>query len=101
AVLALTFIFIFYVAGITAPLLTATGVIPHYSKQDLENAEKGPTLDHPFGTDRLGRDQLSRAVWGAQTTVIITVATLVTGGLFLSVGLGLLSGYVGGWVDTA
>ena len=55
---------------------------------------------HPFGTDRLGRDQLSRAIWASQTTVIVTVATLATGGLVLAVGLGLLSGYVGGWVDT-
>lgn len=39
-------------------------------------------------------------IWAAQTTVIVTLATLLTGGLILTVGLGLLSGYVGGWVDT-
>jgi ABC-type dipeptide/oligopeptide/nickel transport system permease subunit len=38
-------------------------------------------------------------IWSAQTTVIITAATLLTGGLILSVGLGLLAGYVGGWLD--
>ena len=101
ATISLAFIILFYVAGITAPLLGAAGIIQSYTKQDLSQAERGPTLAHPFGTDRLGRDQLSKAVWSAQTTVIITVASLVTGGLILAVALGLLAGYVGGWVDTA
>src|SRR5262245_55803846 len=101
AMVALTFIIIFYLAGITAPILAKTGVIPGYTQQDLENALQGPSLSHPFGTDRLGRDQLSRVIWSAQTTVIITVATLAAGTLFLGVSLGLLAGYVGGWVDTA
>ena len=99
AVIAIIFISIFYIAGITAPLLSAIGIIPPYNQQDLENSEQGPSLSHPFGTDRLGRDQLSRSVWAAQTTVIITVTTLITGGLILTVGLGLASGYIGGWVD--
>jgi ABC-type dipeptide/oligopeptide/nickel transport system permease subunit len=101
AVVAIFFILVFYIAGLTAPLITAVGIIPPYNQQNLEESEQGPSLSHPFGTDRLGRDQLSRAIWGAQTTMIITVMTLVTGGLVLSVGLGLLSGYVGGWVDAA
>jgi ABC-type dipeptide/oligopeptide/nickel transport system permease subunit len=58
-------------------------------------------LEHPFGTDRLGRDQLSRVIWSARTTIIVTVATVVTGSLVLSVGLGLLAGYMGGKTDTA
>ena len=99
AMLALAFICVFYFFGITAPLLTDLGVISSYRDQDLEQALLDPSLDHPFGTDRLGRDQLSRVIWASQTTVIITVLTIVTGSLFLAVGLGLLSGYVGGWVD--
>lgn len=101
AMIALAYILLFYAAGIAAPLLTSTGVIPHYRTSNLEIALQGPSLDHPFGTDRLGRDQLSRCIWAAETTVIVTAATLLTGGLVLAVGLGLLSGYVGGWVDTA
>lgn len=100
AVVSLFFIIIFYLAGLTAPLLSKTGVIPGYTKQDLDSALQGPTLSHPFGTDRLGRDQLSRVIWSAQTTVIITVASLAAGTLFLGVSLGLLAGYVGGWVDS-
>jgi ABC-type dipeptide/oligopeptide/nickel transport system permease subunit len=100
AMLALTFIVLFYLIGASANFLTSLGVITSYRAQDLEQALQGPSLDHPFGTDRLGRDQLSRVVWASRTTVIVTVATLFTGGLVLAVSLGLISGYIGGWVDT-
>lgn len=96
AVLALLFIVAFYLTGVLAPVLP----VPSYTAQNLDDAEQGPSLSHPFGTDRLGRDQLSRVIWASQTTVVVTVATLATGGLLLAVGLGLLTGYVGGWVDT-
>ena len=101
AMIGIVFIAIFYLAGILAPLLGALDVIPSYTAQDLEATRQGPSWDHPFGTDFLGRDMLSRVIWASQTTVIVTLATLLTGGLFLTVGLGLLSGYLGGWVDTA
>jgi ABC-type dipeptide/oligopeptide/nickel transport system permease subunit len=95
AVGAILFIALFYLVGITAPVLP----IHAYTDQNLEAALEGPSLSHPFGTDFLGRDQLSRVVWASQTTMIVTVASLLTGGLLLSVGLGLLTGYLGGWFD--
>ncbi len=97
AVLALAFILVFYFCGLFAPVVAPRS----YTKQDLDNVFQGPTLAHPLGTDRLGRDTLSRVIWASRTTVIVTVATLVTGGLVLSVSLGLLAGYLGGKVDTA
>jgi len=100
AVVALVFILTFYTVGALAPLLGWLNIIPSYTQQDLEQALQGPSLSHPFGTDRLGRDQLSRVAWAAQTTVIVTLATLLTGGVVLAVGLGLVSGYMGGWVDS-
>ena len=97
AVAAMVAIAIFYGAGLFAPL-----VAPYsFRDQDLQNNLQGPSLEHPFGTDRLGRDQLSRVIWAARTTIIVTVATMVTGSLLLAVGLGMLSGYMGGKVDTA
>src|SRR3989304_6116768 len=101
ASVALAFLLLFYAVGWLAPRLDGLGVIRSYVEQDLEKALQGPSWSHPFGTDRLGRDQLSRVIWSSQTTVIVTVATLFTGGLVLAVGLGLLSGYAGGWIDTA
>ena len=55
---------------------------------------------HPFGTDRLGRDILTRVIFGLRTTVIITVLTLVTGSLVLGITLGLLAGYFGKLIDS-
>ena len=97
AVAALAFIAVFYFCGIFAPW-----VAPHsFTDQNLDNASRSVSWEHPFGTDRLGRDMLSRVIWASRTTVVITVATLATGGLVLAVGLGLLAGYAGGKVDTA
>jgi ABC-type dipeptide/oligopeptide/nickel transport system permease subunit len=100
AMLALSFIVLFYAVGSTANFLTDFGIIDSYRQQDLDQTLLGPSLDHPFGTDRLGRDMFSRVIWASRTTVIVTAATLLTGGLVLAVSLGLISGYMGGWVDT-
>jgi ABC-type dipeptide/oligopeptide/nickel transport system permease subunit len=97
ALAALAAIAVFYLVGLFAPVLAPQD----YRDQDLEKTLQGPSLDHALGTDRLGRDQLSRVIWSARTTTIVTIATVVTGSLVLSVGLGMLSGYLGGKVDTA
>ncbi len=97
AVAALLAISVFYIAGLFAPVIAPYD----YRHQDLHDTLKAPSLHHPLGTDRLGRDMLSRVIWSARTTIIVTVAVMVAGGLVLSVGLGMLSGYAGGKVDTA
>jgi ABC-type dipeptide/oligopeptide/nickel transport system permease subunit len=97
AVAALVFIGVFYFCGLFAPVVAPQS----YTAQNLDAVSQGPSWQHPFGTDTLGRDMLSRVIWASRTTVVITVATLITGGLVLSVGLGLLAGYAGGKVDTA
>jgi oligopeptide transport system permease protein len=95
AVVCLGIIAIVYLAGILAPW-----VAPYaYNDQNLDNTYAGPSWSHPFGTDDLGRDMLSRTIWASQTTVIISTAVILTGGLAMGVGLGLLSGYAGGKVD--
>lgn len=59
---------------------------------------QAPSAKHWFGTDRLGRDVLSRVIFGAQITL---VAGIVTAALATVIGatIGLLSGYFGGWLD--
>ncbi len=97
AMASLVVILAIYAAGLLAPWIA-----PHsFREADFANTFAGPSWEHPLGTDRLGRDVLSRLIWSAQTTVIVSVASLVTGGLFLGVGLGLLAGYLGGRVDSA
>ncbi|MBO4398695.1 MAG: ATP-binding cassette domain-containing protein [Lachnospiraceae bacterium] len=63
----------------------------------LRNA--APSLKHPFGTDQLGRDVLSRVMVGARTSFLIGAATILIGGLFGTV-IGALAGYFGGTFDT-
>jgi ABC-type dipeptide/oligopeptide/nickel transport system permease subunit len=84
-----------YGSGILASLVTPYG----YNDQNLSIAKQGPTLKHPFGTDRLGRDQLTRIIYGLRTTVIITLAALLSGSLVLGITLGLVSGYFGKLAD--
>lgn len=95
-VASLSAIILMYGAGVLSPLVTPYG----YNDQDLDAAKQGPGLKHPFGTDRLGRDVLTRVIYGLRTTVIITITTLVTGSLALGITAGLLSGYFGRWIDT-
>jgi len=84
-----------YLAGIFAPVVS----IHSFTAQNLMEAKQRPSLKHPFGTDRLGRDQYSRVVWGIRTTVIITIASVLSGSLLLGVSLGALAGYFGGKLD--
>ena len=85
-----------YLAGILAHWIAPYG----YNEQNLNETKQGPSLSHPFGTDRAGRDVLTRVIYGVRTAVIITVAAIITGSLFLGIGLGLISGYFGKMVDT-
>ncbi len=79
--------------AIFAPLIA-----PHDPYEMTKYRLYGPSWYFPFGTDELGRDVFSRVIYGArvsaQVSVISTGIALVAGGL-----LGLVSGYLGGWVD--
>ncbi|MYD93882.1 MAG: ABC transporter permease subunit [Chloroflexi bacterium] len=59
-----------------------------------------PSPEHLLGTDHLGRDTFSRLVHGARATLLAAAATLVLS-MTIAVTVGLLSGYYGGWPDTA
>ena len=82
-----------------APLLVHLGVIIDPLKQQVENIEVGPGVaGHPLGTDELGRDTLSRLMYGSR--ISLSVGILVQG-IILPIGLavGLAAGYFGGRVD--
>ena len=59
---------------------------------------QGPSLAHLLGTDDLGRDQLSRIIYGARISLSVGIATIVLGGVLGTV-LGILGAYLKGWVD--
>lgn len=96
AVVAIAYITLFYVVAVFAPVLAPQS----YTAQNLQNTFAAPSRRHPFGTDRLGRDLFSRVILATRTTMIVTVATSITGGFVIPVVLGLLAGYRLGWVDS-
>lgn len=99
AVVAMFYLVIFYSAGIFAPVIAPYD--PNAQQLTVEARRQSPSRDHIFGTDTLGRDLFSRVLYAARTTILFTIVVILTGGLILGLGLGLLAGYRGGWVDTA
>ncbi len=66
--------------------------------QDLLHVKAGPSSAHWLGTDRLGRDVLSRLMFGGRVTLLAVVGAVVVFAV-LGIVLGLLAGYLGGWPD--
>jgi len=96
-----TFVALLLVVAAAAPYLA-----PHDPvRQSLRVRLAAPTLEgadgraHPLGTDHLGRDVLSRTIFGARVSLVIGFAAVVVGSL-VGATLGITAGYRGGWVDT-
>lgn len=87
---------IFVLAGVGAPWLAPANP----AAIDLPHRLEGPTVAHPAGTDELGRDTLSRLMWGARLSLAVSV-TVVVFSLALGLAIGGLAGYLGGWIDVA
>ena len=66
--------------------------------QDLSHTKAPPTLQHPLGTDRYGRDMLSRVISGSRTSIYSTLL-LVTIITVLGTTVGVFCGWKGGWID--
>jgi peptide/nickel transport system permease protein len=80
--------------AIAAPL-----VAPYDPKLvDVTTALLPPSVEHPLGTDDLGRDVLSRVIWGSRISLSVGLIA-VSIGFLLGVSLGLVAGYVGGLFD--
>lgn len=58
-----------------------------------------PNSEHPFGTDQLGRDVLTRVIYGARVSLLVGLAAVVLSSL-VGVTLGAIAGFFGGWTDT-
>jgi peptide/nickel transport system permease protein len=86
--------------AVLAPWISLHG----YADQDLLRSLQPPAWlrggewSHPLGTDRLGRDLLSRLMHGARVSIAVAFLSVVIGG-GLGTGLGLAAGYFGRWAD--
>jgi peptide/nickel transport system permease protein len=87
---------LFVLIAVAAPILP----IPGPAETDWGAIRKAPSISHWMGTDELGRDLLSRMIWGAQASLLAGVVSVA---IALSVGvpLGVLAGYCRGWTDAA
>jgi peptide/nickel transport system permease protein len=90
------FLLLIYAAALATPVIAPY----EYDESDFTALNQAPSVEHPMGTDRLGRDEFTRVLYGGRVSLMVglgvgTFATLV-GGL-----IGLLSGYYGRRVDTA
>ena len=98
ALVGLCFIVLFSGAALTAPWISPFDPTEQFfDGLTLEGAPKPPSSKYLLGTDLLGRDLLSRLIYGARTSLIIGV---VANGAAVLVGtlLGIIAGYVQGWV---
>jgi peptide/nickel transport system permease protein len=64
---------------------------------DLKNTLANPSTEHPLGTDTIGRDTLSRIIYGTRTSLIIGLIAIGIAA-FIGMSLGLIAGYYGGWL---
>jgi len=85
---------VFVIAAIFAPFISPYPPLLYHPAI----AEQGPTLAHLLGTDDLGRDQLSRVIYGTRISLTVGVASILVGGL-LGTLLGILGAYFKGWID--
>lgn len=94
AAIGICLLVIFTVCAIFAPWLAPRDP----AALDLHGRLAGPSAAHWFGTDELGRDILSRTLYGARISLIVAITVV---GLSLAIGLvaGCIAGFYGGWLD--
>ncbi|WP_108500602.1 ABC transporter permease [Paracoccus indicus] len=85
---------IFALLAIAAPILP----FPDPAAADWGAIRQPPSAAHWLGTDELGRDQLSRMIWGARASLMAGVVSVAIA-IAIGVPLGILAGYFGGWTD--
>lgn len=83
------------VAAIFAPLIAPYD--PY--KVNLKDSLQQPSADHWLGTDEMGRDVLSRIIYGSQIALLVGVIVVTVSGA-AGMLLGLIAGYFGGWIET-
>jgi oligopeptide transport system permease protein len=94
ATIAALYIILITLAAIFAPLITP------YERDapDFAAVRNAPSLEHPFGTDNLGRDVLTRVIYGGRVSLAVAYVGSLTA-IVIGVIYGSIAGYFGGWAD--
>ncbi|MCQ4086533.1 nickel ABC transporter permease subunit NikC [Saccharibacillus sp. JS10] len=94
-VVCLVLLSLFFLIALLAPWIAPYDPV----KVDLLNKLADPSTQHWLGTDHLGRDNLSRLIYGARISLGFAVLIFLSA-LLIGVLVGCISGYAGGWLDT-
>jgi peptide/nickel transport system permease protein len=105
ALAALFFIVLLILVAVFAPLIVKALGLPNPNTQSTTALDDfglplGPNSDHPLGVDQLGRDVLSRTIYGSRVSLEVA---LIASALIVSIGTvaGMIAGFYRGWIDTA
>ena len=99
ALVSMAFLIAVALSAVFAPFLTP------YANQGRGEPEltakfRAPGLEHPFGTDGLGRDQVARLMFGARRSLSMGIL-VVLAAMIIGTPIGMVAGYMGGWTDEA
>jgi peptide/nickel transport system permease protein len=85
-------------SAVFAPLLTPHELDPLLTGDVLAQARQPPSLQHPFGTDELGRDQLTRVLYGGRVSLLVGLCVALASSV-IGTTVGAVAGYFGGRID--
>lgn len=90
-----------FILGLIVVAIIGPRLAPYtYAETNVVERLQGPSPSHLLGTDSLGRDVLSRIIYGARISVGLSAGAVALSSL-VAIAIGLVSGYRGGWADTA
>ena len=99
ALLGAALVLLFVFVAVFAPWLAPYSPTEADLSQIRPGQFPGPSRAHPLGLDQLGRDELSRIIYGARYSLVIGIVSLSMGAV-VGLSLGLVAGAFGGWVDS-
>ncbi len=94
AVVALVVLVLLFLVAVLAPVIAPYS----YKQQNSKLANAGPSAEHLLGNDYLGRDILSRLIYGARPSLEMGVVSVAIAAV-IGIAIGAVAGYFGGWVD--
>lgn len=99
AIVGAVLVTLFVLVAVFAPLLAPQDPYLQQLDQIRPGEFPGPSREHLLGLDQLGRDELSRIIYGARASLVIGIVS-VTLGAAVGISIGLVAGSFGGWVDS-